>query len=101
MKVGVAGQGAFGVKHLEALAVIPGIEVITLTGGNQVFLALYATGLRNAISVTATANGATVPVAWFGPQGGDHLVPAGSIRPRAVRQNHGYSGFGHLALLLS
>jgi len=35
MKVGVAGQGAFGVKHLEALAKIPGIEVVTLTGGNQ------------------------------------------------------------------
>src|SRR3984885_11710840 len=35
MKVGVAGQGAFGVKHLEALGNIPGIEVITLTGGNQ------------------------------------------------------------------
>ena len=35
MKVGVAGQGAFGQKHLEALANIPGIEVVTLTGGNQ------------------------------------------------------------------
>src|SRR5271169_1578463 len=35
MKVGLAGQGAFGVKHLEAMANIPGIEVITLTGGNQ------------------------------------------------------------------
>lgn len=35
MKVGVAGQGAFGVKHLEAMQNIPGIEVITLTGGNQ------------------------------------------------------------------
>src|SRR5579862_8079589 len=34
MKVGLAGQGAFGVKHLEACANIPGIEVITLTGGN-------------------------------------------------------------------
>jgi 2-hydroxy-4-carboxymuconate semialdehyde hemiacetal dehydrogenase len=34
MKVGVAGQGAFGVKHLEALGNIPGIEVITLAGGN-------------------------------------------------------------------
>jgi 2-hydroxy-4-carboxymuconate semialdehyde hemiacetal dehydrogenase len=34
MKVGVAGQGAFGVKHLEALANIPGTEVITLAGGN-------------------------------------------------------------------
>ena len=35
MKVGVAGQGAFGQKHLEGIARIPGIEVITLTGGNQ------------------------------------------------------------------
>jgi len=35
MKVGLAGQGAFGVKHLEAIKNIPGIEVITLTGGNQ------------------------------------------------------------------
>ena len=35
MKIGVAGQGAFGVKHLEALGQIPGIEVITLVGGNQ------------------------------------------------------------------
>jgi len=34
MKVGVAGQGAFGQKHLDALAKIPGIEVITLTGGS-------------------------------------------------------------------
>src|ERR1700690_2970658 len=35
MKVGVAGQGAFGVKHIEAIQNIPGIEIITLTGGNQ------------------------------------------------------------------
>ena len=35
MKIGLAGQGAFGVKHLEAVANIPGIEVVTLTGGNQ------------------------------------------------------------------
>jgi 2-hydroxy-4-carboxymuconate semialdehyde hemiacetal dehydrogenase len=35
MKVGLAGQGAFGVKHLEAIAKIPDIEVITLTGGNR------------------------------------------------------------------
>ena len=42
MKIGVAGQGAFGVKHLEAMAKIPGIEVITLTGGNQVTTAEVA-----------------------------------------------------------
>src|ERR1700681_3553369 len=35
MKVGVAGQGAFGQKHLEGIAKIPGIEVIALTGENQ------------------------------------------------------------------
>jgi 2-hydroxy-4-carboxymuconate semialdehyde hemiacetal dehydrogenase len=34
MKVCVAGQGAFGIKHLEAIAKIDGIEVITLAGGN-------------------------------------------------------------------
>ncbi len=35
MKIGLAGQGAFGIKHLEAVANIPGIEVVTITGGNQ------------------------------------------------------------------
>jgi 2-hydroxy-4-carboxymuconate semialdehyde hemiacetal dehydrogenase len=33
MKVGLAGQGAFGVKHLEAIQKIGGIEVVTLAGG--------------------------------------------------------------------
>jgi 2-hydroxy-4-carboxymuconate semialdehyde hemiacetal dehydrogenase len=35
MKVGLAGQGAFGVKHLEAIQNIPGIEVITLVGSSS------------------------------------------------------------------
>jgi 2-hydroxy-4-carboxymuconate semialdehyde hemiacetal dehydrogenase len=34
MKICVAGQGAFGVKHLEALRNIPGIEVVSLAGGS-------------------------------------------------------------------
>src|SRR6516164_3496776 len=34
MKIVVAGQGAFGVKHLEALQKISGIEVDSLAGGN-------------------------------------------------------------------
>ncbi len=34
MKICLAGQGAFGVKHLEALQKIDGIEVVSLTGGN-------------------------------------------------------------------
>lgn len=33
MKVCLAGQGAFGIKHLEAIANIDGLEVVTLTGG--------------------------------------------------------------------
>lgn len=34
MKIALAGQGAFGVKHLEAVANIDGIEVISLAGGS-------------------------------------------------------------------
>jgi len=34
MKVGVAGQGAFGVKHIEAIRNMPGIEIVTLAGGS-------------------------------------------------------------------
>jgi 2-hydroxy-4-carboxymuconate semialdehyde hemiacetal dehydrogenase len=34
MKVALAGQGAFGVKHLEGIANIPDIEVISLAGGS-------------------------------------------------------------------
>jgi 2-hydroxy-4-carboxymuconate semialdehyde hemiacetal dehydrogenase len=34
MKVLMAGQGAFGQKHLEAIASIPGIEVVSLAGGS-------------------------------------------------------------------
>src|SRR5579884_1515695 len=34
MKVLMAGQGAFGQKHLEAIQNIPGIEVVSLAGGS-------------------------------------------------------------------
>jgi 2-hydroxy-4-carboxymuconate semialdehyde hemiacetal dehydrogenase len=34
MKVALAGQGAFGIKHLEAMAKIPDIEVVSLAGGS-------------------------------------------------------------------
>jgi 2-hydroxy-4-carboxymuconate semialdehyde hemiacetal dehydrogenase len=34
MKVVVAGQGAFGQRHIEACKEIPGIEVVSLAGGN-------------------------------------------------------------------
>jgi 2-hydroxy-4-carboxymuconate semialdehyde hemiacetal dehydrogenase len=35
VKIAVAGQGAFGVKHLEALQNIPDAEVISLTGSTR------------------------------------------------------------------
>ena len=34
MKVLVAGPGAFGVKHIEALKQIDGVEIATLAGGD-------------------------------------------------------------------
>src|SRR5580658_8874993 len=34
MKICVAGQGAFGIKHLEAISKIDGVEVVSLAGGN-------------------------------------------------------------------
>jgi len=34
MKIVMAGQGAFGVKHLEALANIPDVHVVSLAGGS-------------------------------------------------------------------
>ena len=35
MKVALAGHGAFGIKHLEAMAKIPGVQVISLAGSNM------------------------------------------------------------------
>jgi len=34
LKICIAGQGAFGIKHIEAIQKIPGIEVVTLAGGS-------------------------------------------------------------------
>jgi 2-hydroxy-4-carboxymuconate semialdehyde hemiacetal dehydrogenase len=34
VKICVAGQGAFGIKHIEAVRNIPGIEIATLAGGS-------------------------------------------------------------------
>ena len=34
MKICVAGQGAFGIKHIEAIRNIPGVEIATLAGGS-------------------------------------------------------------------
>ena len=34
MRIALAGQGAFGIKHLEAIRSIPDIDVVTLAGGS-------------------------------------------------------------------
>ena len=34
MKICIAGQGAFGIKHIEAIQKISGIEIVTLAGGS-------------------------------------------------------------------
>jgi uncharacterized protein (TIGR03437 family) len=36
---------------------------------DRVFLVLYGTGIQHAVSLTATQNGVTLPVLFFGPQG--------------------------------
>src|SRR6202140_4199943 len=43
MKICVAGQGAFGQKHLDALKRIAGVEIASLVGGNQDATAAVAT----------------------------------------------------------
>jgi len=34
VKICIAGQGAFGIKHIEAIQKIPGVEIVTLAGGS-------------------------------------------------------------------
>jgi 2-hydroxy-4-carboxymuconate semialdehyde hemiacetal dehydrogenase len=46
MKIVVAGEGAFGIKHLEALQNIEGIEVASLAGGNPLQTAEIASRFR-------------------------------------------------------
>jgi uncharacterized protein (TIGR03437 family) len=65
--------------------------------GDQVFLVLYGTGIRNAGSLTATVNGVTVPVTYFGAQGsyaGLDQVNLGPLPP-------GLAGSGVVNLVIS
>ncbi len=54
---------------------------VNLAGGEQVYLVLYGTGLRGASSVTATVNGVSVPVAYFGAQGGSNGIDQVNLGP--------------------
>ena len=55
MKICVAGQGAFGQKHLDALKRIPEVEVTSLVGGNQDSTAAVASWLPPTSEVTWTS----------------------------------------------
>src|SRR5438270_4216742 len=46
MKIAIAGQGAFGTQHVKALQNIPGIEVISLTGGRPAGTQEFATAWK-------------------------------------------------------
>jgi large repetitive protein len=54
---------------------------VNLAGGEQVYLVLYGTGLRHASSVTATVNGVSVPVAFFGAQGASNGIDQVNVGP--------------------
>jgi sugar lactone lactonase YvrE len=54
---------------------------VNLAGGEQVYLVLYGTGLRHASSVTATVNGVSVPVAYFGAQGASNGIDQVNVGP--------------------
>jgi 2-hydroxy-4-carboxymuconate semialdehyde hemiacetal dehydrogenase len=46
MKIALAGQGAFGTRHMEAIQNIPDVEVISLTGGRPAGTEEFATKWR-------------------------------------------------------
>ncbi len=71
----MSGQGVYAGQVVYAhqdgsQTIVSSTGPISLGAGNQVYLVLYGTGLRHAKSVTATVNGASVPVLYYGAQGG-------------------------------
>src|SRR5580704_715189 len=54
MKICVAGQGAFGQKHLDALKRIPDVEITSLVGGNQDYTGELSEGIKRADAVILT-----------------------------------------------
>jgi uncharacterized protein (TIGR03437 family) len=67
------GQGVFAgqvvyVHEDGTQTIVNSTGAISLAGGDQVYLVLYGTGLGKAKSVTASVNGANVPVIYFGAQ---------------------------------
>jgi uncharacterized protein (TIGR03437 family) len=75
---GMNGQGTYAgqvvyVHQDGSQTIVSSAGLISLAAGDQGYLVLYGTGLRHANSVTATVNGASVPVIYFGAQGASGL----------------------------
>lgn len=71
---GANGQGTFAgqvvyVHEDGSQTITSSTAPITFAAGDQVYLVLYGTGFDHASSVTAAANGASLPVTFFGAQG--------------------------------
>jgi len=62
MKICVAGQGAFGQKHLAALKRIPDVEVVSLIGGNQDATAEVAKKYGIAIGAAISPKASSAPM---------------------------------------
>jgi len=62
MKIVVGGQGAFGVKHLEGIARIPGIEVVSLVGGRPETTKAVADGSASRIGRATSPRASRCPV---------------------------------------
>jgi uncharacterized protein (TIGR03437 family) len=67
------------------------------TAGDQVYLVLYGTGLRHAAALTATLNGANVPVVYFGAQETYPGLDQVNVGPLATS----LAGSGNVTLVIS
>ena len=73
MKILLAGQGAFGVKHLDGLKNIPDVEVVSLVGGSpQDYNRFWANVRAGIVNWNRPTNGAAsnAPFGGIGLSGG-------------------------------
>ena len=88
----VVRVGANGTQSVEPI----GNGISFGAASDQVFLAIYGSGIRGAATVTATVRGQGIPVLYAGPQGiaGLDQVNIGPL-PRSL------AGLGRLTILLT
>jgi uncharacterized protein (TIGR03437 family) len=75
-------NGSQQLQNVYQISAAGGIVALPVNAsGGQSYLAIYATGLRNAKSVTATVGGQSVPVLFWGAQGGYEGLDQVNIGP--------------------